>query len=237
MDKTYLQREFIRRCRKNPSYSLRAYAKYLEIDQSFLSKILNGKRAITEDIEQKLETKLGTVGRLKKLSQKDPFLSLQEDEYEMISSWSHFAILELMKTKSFKPKVDWVAQQLGIHEQEVKDALERLQRLGFVKLTAKRWVLVSKNHVWTNGAATSSARRKLQMDLTGKSALAIENIPFEHREHASLTVAIDSRRIPELKKKVQGLLRELADYMQPCEQGLDSVYQVNLSFFPITKNE
>lgn len=43
----YLEEELARRSQNYPRYSLRAFARHLEVDSSFLSKILNGKRTVT----------------------------------------------------------------------------------------------------------------------------------------------------------------------------------------------
>ncbi len=239
--KNTLQREFIRRCKKNPSYSLRAYAQYLEIDQSFLSKLFNGGRKVTTAMELKLAEKLGRpMLKTAKLSvekkiKNEHFIKLSEDEYEIISSWYHFAILELIKTKGFKPDLQNVAHYLGIHSEEVRDAINRLVRLGFVKVTKTKWNLISKNHIWTNPEVTSPARRTLQIELNKKALDALENTPFSLRENGSLAVAVDSRRLPEFKQKVSQVLNELSEFMQPTSSNLDSVYQLTISLFPISK--
>lgn len=230
-----LQREFIRRCKKNPKYSLRAYAQFLEVDQSFLSKILNGHRPLTEKTKNKFATRLGLLADLKKkkIEQKNSFVDLQEDEYEMISSWIHFAILELMKTSAFSSDPAKIAKQLGCHLQEVKDAVARLERMGFITTNDRKWKLISKNHSWTRSDLTSEARRRTQNELVQKSLTAIENVPFQLRENGSLTIAIDSRRLPEFKNKITNCLKELSDLMQPTQKDLDSVYQVTIALFPL----
>lgn len=43
----YLEDELARRSQNSPRYSLRAFARHLDVDSSFLSKILNGKRTVT----------------------------------------------------------------------------------------------------------------------------------------------------------------------------------------------
>lgn len=43
----YLEEELARRSEMIPRYSLRAFARHLDVDSSFLSKILNGKRTVT----------------------------------------------------------------------------------------------------------------------------------------------------------------------------------------------
>ena len=54
----FLQQELERRCQKNPRYSLRSFAKYLEIDPSALSKILNGKRPLGKRLIRRFAFKL-----------------------------------------------------------------------------------------------------------------------------------------------------------------------------------
>ena len=43
----FLEDELARRSQNYPRYSLRAFARHREVDSSFLSKILNGKRTVT----------------------------------------------------------------------------------------------------------------------------------------------------------------------------------------------
>jgi transcriptional regulator with XRE-family HTH domain len=54
----YLKRELQRRCQKNPSYSLRAFARFLHIPHQVLSRILNGKRPPTKTLLEKIGEKL-----------------------------------------------------------------------------------------------------------------------------------------------------------------------------------
>lgn len=54
----YLQRELTRRIENNQQYSLRAFAKFLDIDPSLLSKILSRKQVLSlkkaEQVTEKL---------------------------------------------------------------------------------------------------------------------------------------------------------------------------------------
>ncbi len=54
-----LQSELVRRMRVNPKYSLRAFARFLEIDPSSLSQYLRGRRKFTEKQVETLALKLG----------------------------------------------------------------------------------------------------------------------------------------------------------------------------------
>ncbi len=54
----YLKNELARRCKTNSSYSLRAFAKALEVDPGTLSRILNGQQALSFKMAQKVAAKL-----------------------------------------------------------------------------------------------------------------------------------------------------------------------------------
>lgn len=239
-----IQREFIERCRKNPAYSLRAFAKYLNINQSFLSKLLKGQRAVTQDLAAAVGPKLGMKpAQVKALfssgtASMPGFLSLSDDEFELLSEWHHFAIIELSKTDDFQCDAKKIALRLGIHVEEVRDAIERLQRLNFIQIKEGKIKVLSPNTTWTNTKTTSDARKKFQKSLLEKSLNAIDHVPFEQRENGSVTVAINIKRLPEFKEKLKEMRKELAAYFQADdEKNLDQVYQLTVSFFPLTKIE
>lgn len=50
----YLQKEFSARRKRNPRYSLRAFAKSLQLDSSTLSKLLRKKRPLTLNLARAL---------------------------------------------------------------------------------------------------------------------------------------------------------------------------------------
>jgi transcriptional regulator with XRE-family HTH domain len=55
----FLQGELLSRCRKNESYSLRAFARALGCDAGTLSKVLSGKRAIGKITITRFGARLG----------------------------------------------------------------------------------------------------------------------------------------------------------------------------------
>lgn len=237
-----IRREFIDRCRKNPAYSLRAFAKYLDINQSFLSKLLKGQRAITKDFAISVGPKLGLKpSQVKALfasgsSLLPGFISLSDDEFDLLSSWHHFAIIELSKTNNFDANELKISQRIGVHVAEVRDALERLQRLNFIQIKKGKLKLLTPNTTWSNSKKTSEARKQFQKTLLEKSLEAIDTIPFDLRENGSVTVAINKKRMPEFKEKIKEMRIELANFFQKeGEKDLDEVYQLTISFFPLTK--
>jgi len=57
--RSFLQNELEKRCKKNPRFSLRAFARTLEVEPSALSKILHGKRALTPKMLMRMASQLG----------------------------------------------------------------------------------------------------------------------------------------------------------------------------------
>jgi len=61
--RSFLQDELEKRCKKNPRFSLRAFARTLEVEPSALSKILHGKRALTPKMLMRMANQLGLQER------------------------------------------------------------------------------------------------------------------------------------------------------------------------------
>jgi len=159
-----LKQELAKRVNRNSQYSLRAFARSLDLGASALSQIMDGKRQISDKIIQRLTSKLDlspqdhkkfiqSVAEYKKhsgLKRLSPSIKealknkpkqatakdLTADIFKAISEWYHSAILELTFTEGFKSDHRWIASQLGIGITEAKLAVERLLELGLLSRNA-----------------------------------------------------------------------------------------------------
>lgn len=242
--RTELRKEFVRRCKQNPAYSMRAFAKFLAVDQSLLSKLMSGKRSISAALIEKISPKLNIKpSQMTQLLQDRhspeaiQYQQMADDEVSVLAEWIHFTLLELIKTKGFKAETKWIADRLNVHTQEVEDAVERLKRMGFIAVEAKAFKLLKPNNNWSNNASTTVARQELQRSILKQSQQALESVDFSLRDHGSLTVAVRIDRLMEFKEKLKQVRAELDAFFQPLadEADFDEVYQLSLSFFPITK--
>ena len=137
----FLQGQFIERCKRNPKYSLRAFAKLLEVDASTLSQILREKRSISVVLQRSFLERLGLgpaeVNNLQMIDEKEEETKVRElalDAFQVIADWYHYAIFELITVKGFRNDSKWIAKTLNISPTEVNIALERLVRLDLIKL-------------------------------------------------------------------------------------------------------
>jgi len=263
----FLKEEFQRRHQRNPRYSLRSFANTLNMSSSFLSKILNGKRSLTEKTFLQISNRLSlhpeiiekyklSVKRISNSSaailddyktkevESMEFKQLSLDRFQLISTWHHFAILELITLKDFRPHPNYIASKLNITPFEAKEAVDRLFRLELLKISKnpkdlkKGKVYLSNNNTTIGPANTNRATAATTHQQEGILKLALEalhNIPIENRSQTSMTMAIPKCRIQEAQEYIREFRTKMTSLLQR-KGPRDSVYQLSISFFPLTKD-
>jgi transcriptional regulator with XRE-family HTH domain len=250
----YLQRELMDRCKRNPKYSLRSFAKALKLDHSTLSQLLRGSRSLTPKMiirvgktlglgPQELAPFIGAISPSNGLAQPEvnplEFRTLSLDTFIAISDWYHDAILELTRFAHFEPSSKWIARTLGITISEVNVAVERLVRLELLSIREDgTWVdLSGNNNTVVANDFTSVALRKLQKQILELSISALEEVDKSRREHSSMCMAINGADIDETKRRIKAFRQELCSYLQREGSNPDQVYQLAVGFFPLTKTD
>ncbi len=140
----YMKRTFAERCRNNPSYSLRAYARSLGMDSSTVSAIMNGKRPLTLKTARKIIGGLNIVNPSEAQtllvetmstfdkSAKPDYTQIANEQAEAISSWEHFAILAVLELDGFSGNDRAISERLNIPFGVVVECLGRLEKLNLV---------------------------------------------------------------------------------------------------------
>ena len=242
-----LNEELARRCQQNPNYSLRAFAKFLEIDFSSLSKMMRGKRTVGPRVTLRLGNRLGlnpaeihkytsSRNQLKAETKSSrEYLRLTEDVFQVLSELYYYSILELTLVKGASAETKWIADALGIPESETKIALERMERLEMIaKNDQGKWIRIKNPNITTLvDGYTSSAHRKIQGQILNRAKVALETLPIEKRDQTSMTMAINSSKIPAAKRRIAKFRRELDDFLGEGDN-LDQVYCLSVGLFPLT---
>jgi uncharacterized protein (TIGR02147 family) len=250
----FLQNELLERCRKNPRYSIRAFAIALQIDHSTLSQFVRGKRRLSDAIQFRLASRLGlgpvelaryfseAASHADQPVDATPAIEPQEltlDAFQVIADWYHYAIFELVTLKDFRPEPRWMAKILGISVSEVHVAIERLFRLGLLQKDPETgyWTQGSPLITTTGNPFTAAAFRKLQAQVLHMALVALEEVPIEERDQTSMTMAIPVSKIPEAKERIKKFRREFCAGLQDNDANRDSVYQLGISFYPLTRSK
>jgi transcriptional regulator with XRE-family HTH domain len=238
----FLRNDFIERNRKNPRFSLRSYARLINKDQSYISKIFRGKSRISAKAMTAIAAKLNlTSAILNELIEKElgnlPYLRAEDEYYNLTKDWVAHAILELAQTHQFSPDPIIIAQRFSLHIELVLSTIEKLVRHGFIAVKSdETWEVLRPNCAPMNHKNTSQARKDLQRQFLELSLKALENIDISQRAHMGLTVAIPKKRIEEARQKLVAFYMNFGETMQShrTNEPLDEVYQLCLSFFPLS---
>lgn len=244
-----LNEEFERRRQKNKRYSLRAFAHYLEVDPSNLSKILRGERVPSLQGAQLFLDKLAleatesslvlsSITQTKteaKMSLKTPFRPIQE-ELAKASQWMHFVLLEVLQiVKVNQTTLPKIAEAIGATLPEVEKSLQELTAANLTKTNAVGdYELVSKNNTTTNLPYTCDSLKAIQRVFLAMAANAIEKYPLDERENTTLTVAVSTDQIPEIKsllKKTRQKINRLCE--QKSKKKQNAVYNLSMALYPV----
>lgn len=239
--RVWLQTIFHERCRRNPAYSLRSFARSLGVSHPSLSQILSGKRPLTQKsafvIANRLALPPNQRRQLLALAQapgqsgefSDDYLVLEMDQFQLISEWHHYAILCVLEIEGSFADPAWIATRLGIDKRESAAALERLERLGLIrdgKLLPQR----ERRNVATP-TETSPALRNAHRENLKKAEEVLETVGVESRDASYITMAIDPALIPKAKMEIRRFRRALA---RQLESGNKSrVYTLAIHLFPV----
>ena len=239
----YLQAVFVGRKSRNSRYSLRAYARDLGLSPSKMSEMLSGKYApgpgALQSICNSLKLNETESNHLKELameyrtmlSEQAAARVLGEDELAMIVDLEHYSVLSLMKTDTFYSEPKWIAQRLGLTVERVHEVIERLQRLDLVKFEDGQYRHVHEQ-VTTSHNIPSEALRMAHRQVIdhARECLSLQN---DLRDITSITFAVNTDIIPEIKKILRDCRRRIA---QLAESGRkEEVYNLNFQLVPVTK--
>jgi len=246
-----LNEEFQKRRNKNGRYSLRAYARFLGIDPSTLSKILHKKRPmpLTDALRIGKKLKLSPceyqnfffsvvssrcMGDLRELEQKPGHQLTEELHFKIIVEWEYYAVLNLMSTCDFMADATWIAERLGISEVKAAEVWNDLLKANLITKKEGSYQRTHKS-IETTDDIMSYALQLAHLKEMELAAKKITKVPTDERDFFSAIIPAN----PKALKKAKQLTREYCSNMQKIlENGEKSeVYLLSTQLFPLTKKE
>lgn len=256
----WLKLEFERLKQETPGFSLRAFAKMLNLPSGRLSEFLSNKRQITVAIGEQIAESLQFEPELRtqfiqciqvysevkrdirrELSEiekapKFEFVSTDsQDRYRIVADWHHFAILSLMELNEFESSSAWIAKKLGLPETLIEESLERLERVEIIDRRSKPWKLNAVNLRTTDGVS-SEALQEFHLKNLELAAMKLKNVPVEDRDFSAITIAMDKAKIPFVKGMLKDFRRKLTSLIETGETK-NEVYRLSIQFFPLNESE
>lgn len=237
--RVFLRETLIARCKQNPKYSLRAFAQQLRVEPSALSKIIRAERQISAPMFWRICHRLNlNPTEVEKFSENpqhnNQFNELNQEQFQVISQWYHYAILELMQIEDFVADNKWIAKALNVNINEINLAVLRLQEVGLLEIDVRgRWRSTSGNNTTLSNHFTNSAFQLQQKQILAKAIEAMDKVDFKDRSQTSVTIACDSDLVGEVKIRIKKFQRELIQFIE-SEGRPKNVFHLSVSFYPVT---
>lgn len=154
------------------------------------------------------------------------------------AEWYIPAIFELCAHEDFSDDPQWVASTLlpPISPKQAKQALATLEELGLLKRNASGRLVQAEAVVETPDGPLGHQVIQFHRVMMQRAAEAIERVPREEREIASLTLCISEERLHELKAELADIQNRLAERYQ-ADARPQRVVQVNIQMFPLSKKK
>jgi len=248
-----LREEFLRREKRNSSYSIRSFARALEIHPSTLSAVMKGRRPLPPKYAVSLASKLDLLPRQKEnfvqsiLTKQSLLESLglqdqipkvdekvleEEAHYKVISEWEHYTLFELLETPDCQSSSDWISLRLGISSARAKEITHRLIDTGLI-FRDGNFLRKSKTALRTSNDVNSQALQEAHQENLDLASEKLKNIPLEQREFNAAMVAMDPEQMPELKNIIRNFLKKIEK--KAAEGKPKEVFQICVQAYPMTK--
>lgn len=253
----YLRALYEERKLQNSWYSYRLWANHIGLDSAQLYRILSGDMHLPlKHLESMVENiKLSKTdaeyfrtlvqwGRAKTEKEKNTLVSkllgcrdvkrktLSREQYLFFKEWYHSTIRSLIGAGCYNGKDDVLAKKCtpAISEKQVKDSITLQLELGLLRKEGRK-VVIGDAHLSTDEKEVHKAIRGYQAQMLHIGAQALEQFDKEHRDFSTLTFAVDSRSVNDIKAILTECRRQIQRRIE--ESGPpDRVVHLSMNLFP-----
>lgn len=162
-------------------------------------------------------------------------LALAQEAYH--AHWYIPAIRELAARADFRDDPKWIARTLwpAITPTEAKRALAVLRDIGLLVRDAEQRLVQAESLVETPAGPLGHQVVTFHREMMRLASEAIERVPREGREIASLTLCLSPARVRELKAEVEQFENQILQRYGSGEA--EQVVQVNIQMFPLSRSK
>ena len=237
---------------KNPAFSVRAFAKKIGMAPSATNEILKGERRVSHKLAEKIADNLlldptERMNLLKdfpvKLGRKSKYkegkaldleqVKLNAQQFDLISDWSHYAILNLLETKDVKTDDLSLADRLGLPVKKVQESLKNLFKLGLIKLEADGSLKRTAHKTNSTDDVLNLSLQKMHINDMEMAKEKLSQVDVKLRDFTSYTLAFDIKLMPKVKEMIRKLQDDVDELMQ--DSNPTEVYKMNTYLYPLTK--
>ena len=181
---------------------------------------------------------------LQHIPQAEPRM-IQDDQFMLLDTWYHTAILELCAHHAFDGSAKWMSERLRpqVSEQEVEQSFELLSRLKLVAKDERGVLRPTEENITTGQEIIHLAAIAYHKNLLRLAENSISQTPPHWRDLSVTSVLANREDFLFIKEEVQNFRRRILAYLAERQKlGLESgmatgqqLYAMNMQLFPMTE--
>lgn len=260
--RSVLEYEFALKNKKNPAYSLRAFARDLGLSPSKLSEILSNKQglSVTRAIsvgnkigyrDEKLawfcnlvevehsRSQIGKKNALKKILKYENGVltrNISLDQINFPLQWYHLAIRRLTSLSTFKHDTHWVAKKLGLSFEKTQKAINNLIKARLLIQKEDGSIKNLDNISIYSSLMNTKALKRISKSIHLSSFLSLDRCEREYRRQSIHILSIKKADIPQVYEIIKDFEDKLDNLTYKSDKH-DEVVSVLISVFPLTQKD
>lgn len=253
-----LQREFDKKKDKNPRYSLRIFARHLDIDHSTLSQIFSRKRGISEKLAQKIvgnltlthhekqkfltsvdtcfarakKKKAAAAEKLSQISKFSNSVVVHQDPLNTINHWRHVAIYELVSNNR-ATSVNQLVEILKISFDQATIIVKQLCDLKILQ-NIEGVLSATASSVQTLNDIPSEAIVKYHASIAEKAVQSVATQHVLEREFQNLVISFSKDQMNGAKQMIRDFMSEFSTKYYN-ETPATEIYSLSVNFFSLER--
>jgi uncharacterized protein (TIGR02147 family) len=260
--RTLLKDELYRRTVKNSKYSVRKFAKDLNISSSRLSELINFKKGdvslstlkkiarglkLSEDeldyFYQLTLSNSSTRPRIKALAHtklaesnaKNEYAIYRDEFHGLMQKWYYLALIELLTIGSHYSN-EFISEKLGIPENEIASAIEHLCEHKYVIRTKDGKYEKSNSLLKVESNTPSTMIQNYHIEMSAMAKRALQTQPIQNRKFLTSVISFEKKYLAEARVELENFIMQFTKKYISTENA-DSVYCAGLQFFEIDHQE
>jgi len=257
--RTFLNDEFRARTARNPKYSIRAFARDLNVSFSRLSEVISKSQGISLSTSHKMASalkmsdtekeyfqhliisKYHRSGEMRNVAQEKInhikksrlVVSLREKYSDLISKWYYLPLIELLTIKD-TPDLVSIAKTLEITPSELTAATNFLLNLGHIAKASDGSWKKTKPFLKIESSTPSKSIRNFHAKFLQTAENALHHQPIEKRKYLSTVFAIKKENVESARKELEAFNQKFLEKFI-SEEGADTVYCFSMQLFNLEK--
>lgn len=239
-----LKHEFTERVKRNPRFSLRAFAKLIGLAPARVSDILLYKKGMSSQIAKEVANALQFSEKdaeyfstlveslharnpqkrseasllAKKFIKSHQTLFLQVDAFEMISDVNYLALIQLIKIQKNLCTNESLALEMNLSENEVENMLTRLARLELVSKENKSHRVLHETIVTPDNIASETSKN-IHQQILNKAMTSLKTQSIDERDFCATVMPLNPKNVATIQKSIREFISRLMDEHSSASEG------------------